>query len=152
LSREINHYLFPDYTTILISQVVGLIENDQFDPKVFSPIHGVVELIAEDFGGTHDYWCLMILLAIAGENPHIFWTKVLAELGILGIGQRFERRGIPTPAIVGQQLLHSLKGNPGLARSGCGGNEHIALVDSEHSLLLEGVRNKGRSFGNADSL
>jgi hypothetical protein len=77
---------------------------------------------------------------------------VLAELGILGIGQRFEGRGIPTSPLVGQQLLHSLEGNPGLARSGCGGNEHITLVDSEHGLSLEGVGNKGRSFGDADSL
>jgi hypothetical protein len=94
----------------------------------------------------------MILLAISGENPHIFCTEVLAELGVLGIGQCFKGRGIPASPLVGQQLLHSLEGNPGLARSSCGGNEHITLVNSEYRLSLEGIGNKGRSFGDADSL
>jgi len=96
--------------------------------EVLSPVHGVVKLIAKNFGSTDNDRGLRILFAIAGENANVFFAKFMTEFRILGIRECFQRRGIPDTFSLGQQLFHSLKSNPSLTRACSGGDQHVSML------------------------
>ena len=129
---------------------MGLVEHHevglQFDPGV----HGVVELIAQNFGGADDDGGVRLLPAVAGEDPHVDVAEGLGELRILGIAQGLERAGVPGSPAVLEDLPDGLLGNPGLSGPCRGGHEAVGPLNRGHGLGLKAIGNKGGWIGNAN--
>jgi len=58
-------------------------------------MHGVINLIAQYLGRADNDRCLGVFLGIAGNDPYIFRIEMQAKFDPLGIGECFQRRGIP---------------------------------------------------------
>jgi len=86
--RQIDHDLFPDHSAIFISEEMGFVQDHEIGGQGFAPVHGIVELIAQYFGGTDDDRRIRVFPAISGENADMFRAEYCAELGIFGIAQR----------------------------------------------------------------
>ena len=92
----------------------------------FAAVHGIIELVAQDFGGAHDDRRIGVFLAVPGQDAHVGRAEVIAENSIVfGIGQGFEGRCIPGPAALLENSRDGLLRDPGFA--GAGGRRHQAV-------------------------
>ena len=148
---KVDHGLFPHHAALLISQKVGLIQDHEIGGQRFPAVHGIVKLIAQDLGGSHDDRGMGVLLAVAGQDAHLLGAEMGGELNQLGVGQGFERRGIPGPAALVEDPRHGLQGNPGLACTGGGADQTVSLSQGFQGLELERIGHKGSGRGGADA-
>ena len=148
---QVDHDLFPDYPPVAVSQVMGLVEDHQLAVQVLAPVHGVVELIAEDLRGAHDDRRVGIVLQVAGEDTHPVGAEELAEFRPFGVAQGLEGRGIPAPSSPLGDNADRLLGDPGLAGAGGGGNDAVPRPDRLQGVKLKGVGLKGSRSGAADA-
>ena len=82
-------------SAIFISEIVGFVEHDQIDPHFFATAQRIEQLVTKDLSRADDQRGIGIFFAIAGKNPDAIRSEFFAELSVLGIGQRFEWRGVP---------------------------------------------------------
>jgi hypothetical protein len=128
---------------------MGLVQYHQVDFDVLAPVHRVIQLVAKNFRGAHDYRRMRIFLPVAREYPHVFRTEDLAEFMVLRIRQRLKRRSIPTFAAPSKNLVNGLDGDICFSRSRWRGNQYVGLVDEAQRLDLKRIRGEGSRFGRA---
>jgi len=147
---EVDHGLFPDDPAVAVAQVVGLVEDDEVEGEVAALVHGVVELVAQDFRGAHDHGGVGVLLRVAREDAHVHALEPVAELHPLGVRQGLQGRGVPAPFPLAEHVLDGLLGDPGLAGSRRGHDEAVRAADGLEGLELKGVRPEGGLVGLSD--
>ncbi|OPY06307.1 MAG: hypothetical protein A4E67_01539 [Syntrophaceae bacterium PtaB.Bin038] len=147
---QVDHDLFPDDPSLLVAEVVGLVEDHEVEGQVAALVHGVVELVAQDFRGPHDHRGVRVLLRVAREDAHVHAFEAVAELDPLGVRQGLQGRGVPAAPPFPEHLLDGLLGDPGLARSRRGHDEAVAAADGVEGVELKGIRPEGRLLGPPD--
>ena len=118
---------------------MGFVENDEVGVQIVSPVHGVVELVAQDLGGAYDDRRARVFLAVACQDAYVLCAKDGAELGTLGVAQRFQRRGVPRPASLPEDAVDGSFGDPRLARPGWGGHQAVCTLDGVDRPELERI-------------
>ena len=64
---------------------MGFIQDHQIGLQAFAQMHGIVEMVAQDFGGPDDHRGLRVFLAVPGQDADLIGTEDSREFGILGI-------------------------------------------------------------------
>ena len=68
---------------------MGFVQHDKVGRQYFAPMHGVIELIAQNLGGTHDDRRIRIFFTVAGQDADLLPAENRAKFSIFGIAQRF---------------------------------------------------------------
>ena len=74
---------------------MGLIENDQIGVYALPSMHGIVQVIAQNFRCTDNNLCIRVLFPVTGQDPDAMRSENLRKLCMFCVGQGFQRRGIP---------------------------------------------------------
>ncbi len=56
---------------------MGLIQDDQVAVQVLAGVHGIIELVSQDFGGADDHLGIGVFFDIPGEDPHMIFSEQL---------------------------------------------------------------------------
>jgi hypothetical protein len=106
-----------------------------------------VEHVAEDLGGHHHDPRLPVEAEVAGEQPHVGVTELVAEVAQLLVGEGLERRCVEHLAAMGQGAVDGVLTHQGLARAGGGAHHHgMALVQGVDRLVLKGIEREGEQL------
>src|SRR5439155_18381 len=82
--------LFPHRPASLVAHVVALVEDHELEAVEAAR----VEHVAEDLGGHDDHGRARVDLDVAREDAHALLAKLPAEVRVLLVRQRLERRGV----------------------------------------------------------
>src|SRR5579885_1115591 len=145
--------LFPDGAALNIAKVVQFVENDKADIGQFGwDITGIFELlhpalfqqhIAIDFGGHDDNRRAAALDNIARHQADGLVAIQVAQVAILLIGERLERRGIDDALAALLRQPDREFGHQRLARPGRRGHQHrLPVRQNFHSIQLKWVKGK----------
>ena len=126
---EVDHDLLPDDPPVPVPQEMGLVEDDQVAVQVFPAVHGVVELIPEDLGGSDDDRGVGVFLRVPGHDADIGRIEVLPEFDPFGIGQGLQGGGVPAASPVEEDGADRLFGDPGLSGTGGGHDKTVTQPD-----------------------
>jgi len=74
--RQVDQDLLPNHSPVLIPQVVGFVQDHQVHFEVFPSMHGVVELIAQDFRGAHNDLGMEVFLSVPRQDPTCSGPKI----------------------------------------------------------------------------
>ena len=118
---------------------MGFINDHKVGVQIFAPVHGVVQLIAQNFGRADNDGRVQVDLMVPSEKAHTLRTEFLPELKKFGVGQGLEGRGVPSASPLPQNAFHGLFRNKGLARSGGRRYDDIPGPQFLHGLELKRV-------------
>ena len=118
--RQVDHHLFPDHPAVGLAHEMGLVQDHEIGVQVDALVHRIVELVAQDLGGSRDQGRLGVFLAVSGEDTDGGRSEDRAELEVLGVGECLEGRGVPGPAPGLEDPGDGPFGDPGLAGPGGG--------------------------------
>jgi hypothetical protein len=119
---------------------MGLVEDDQVAVQVFPAVHGVVELIPENLGGSDDDRGVGVFLRVSGHDADIGLIEVLPEFDPFGIGQGLQGGGVPAASPVLEDGADRLFGDPGFSGAGGGHDQTVAKPDRFEGVRLKRVR------------
>src|SRR5439155_1429784 len=89
--------LLPDRPPPLVTHVVALVQDHGVEPR--EPAR--VEHVAEDLRGHDEHGSARIDLDVARQDPDLLRPRLAAEVRVLLVGERLERRGVgDAPAAV----------------------------------------------------
>ena len=134
--RGVDDDLLPHRPPPLVAHVVALVEHD-----VGEPLQGAgVEHVAEDLGRHDQERRARVDLDVPGQDADLGHPELPAEVGVLLVGERLERRRVGDPLLPGQRLVDGELGDQRLAGAGRGGDDHRrALEDRPDGRDLEVV-------------
>jgi len=148
---KVDHGLFPDDPPVAVAQVVRLVEDDEVEGEVATLVHGVVELVAQDFRRADDERRLGVLPRVPREDAHAVRPEDVAEFDPFGVAQGLQRRGIPGASAPGLDGPDGLLGDPRLARARGGRDEAVGPGYGVDGPQLEGIGDERLGFGAADA-
>ena len=106
--------LLPDRPPPLVTHVVALVQDHGVEPR--EPAR--VEHVAEDLRGHDEHGSARIDLDVARQDPDLLRPELAAEVRVLLVGERLERRGVgDAPAAVERRVDGELR-DERLARPG----------------------------------
>ena len=62
---------------------MGLVQDHQVHVDVLSPVHYVIQLITQDFGGPDYYRSLRVFLPVSRKDPDVFPAEDFPEFLVL---------------------------------------------------------------------
>ena len=129
---------------------MGLVQDNEVRIQLDAGVHGVVELVAQNFGGADDDGGVGLLPPIPRQDTHLVGAEEIAEFLVLGVAEGLQGAGVPGPAALFEDPPDGLLRNPGLAGARGRRDQAVAVPDGRHGFKLVGVRLEGRFFGNPD--
>ena len=128
--------LFPHRPASLVAHVVALVEDHELEAVEAAR----VEHVAEDLGGHDDHGRARVDLDVAREDAHALLAKLPAEVRVLLVRQRLERRGVGDAAPARERGVDGELGHEGLPGARGGGDDHRLVVDDgRDGVLLEAI-------------
>ena len=138
--RRVDDDLLPDGASALVPHVVALVEH-----HVAEALQGPrVEHVPQDLGGHHQHGRARVDLDVPGQDADLRDAELPAEVGVLLVGQRLERRRVGHAALRGERVVDRELRDEGLPRPRRRGHDHRgAFQDGEDRRdleIVEGVR------------
>ena len=89
----------------------------------------VEQLIAIDFGRADDERRVRVLFPVACQDADALRAELFRELLILGVGQGFERAGVPGAASRFEEAANLFARDPGLAAPRRRSHQHVFIFE-----------------------